>query len=265
MAFSTHDPYEFARIYPKGIEARKALSSVTRDETISPWHKSFIQVVSNSESDDSGIDEGSPGRPKAPPLHLQKAFYTLSLAHPVEHFAGGWRAGRGSSSTPTSSNDTSDRSVDLLLIRPGQDAERVAPIHAIIKFNPHSGALLLVGAADGRHVRYTLHDSNRPLLLNNREQHVLYQSTNNFDVGNLSYSLTFTSFDTEQYANFVDKRNEILGRYGFPAPHPYLSAVWRPQDTKCGRVILHASFAAGAFGWVRAGIHSRTGVPLAIK
>ncbi|KAI4269602.1 MAG: hypothetical protein L6R35_006680 [Caloplaca aegaea] len=251
MASPTHDdPYEFARVHPEGLEAEKALGLVLADEELHPYHKSFIQVVPTIGSDESESETSSSGRPGSPRRERENVYYKLSLADKVEHFAHGWRAGRGSSETLKGSNNAGDRSVDLLLIRPGQCANRVAPVHARIRFNPHSGALMLVGADKA---------------LEHGQFHVLYQRSNTFRVGDLYYTLVFTAFDADQYTKFVTRRNEILGHYGFPAPHSSLSAVWRHQDTKIGSAILHSSFAFGTYGWVHAAVHSRTGQPLAIK
>ncbi|KAL8974945.1 MAG: hypothetical protein Q9197_000833 [Variospora fuerteventurae] len=266
MASPTHDdPYEFARVHPEGLEAEKALGLVLTDEKLHPYHKSFIQVVPTTGSDESESESSSSGHPVSLRRERESICYTLSLADKVEHFAHGWRAGRGSSETLEGSNNAGDRSVDLLLIRPGQCTNRVTPVHARIMFNPHSGALMLVGAKKGKHVKYRLHDSRKAIALGNGQSHVLYQRSNTFRVGDLYYTLVFTAFDADQYTKFVTRRNEILDHYGFPAPHSSLSAVWRHQDTKSGPAILHSSFAFGTYGWVHAAVDSRTGQPLAIK
>ncbi|KAL9011021.1 MAG: hypothetical protein Q9173_004100 [Seirophora scorigena] len=262
---ASFDDYEFARIYPKGSEARNAFDAVAANPALSSYHRSFIRVEASKRSDDSESDQSTSEHPSQPQREYLVGYYSLSLRDSVEKLAQGWRAGRGSSNHCGDSSDAGNRGVDLLLICPGQSTNRVAPVHARIWLNPRSGALMLTGVEKGRAVKYEVHDSQYPLSLESGQQHVLYQRCNNFWVGRLLYSLIFQNFDDRRYNRFVQARNKIFHNYGLEIPHPRISAVWRWQDTKLGNFILQASFGHGAFGWVSVAVDACTGEPRAIK
>ncbi|KAI4087576.1 MAG: hypothetical protein LQ344_006687 [Seirophora lacunosa] len=262
---ASSDDFEFARIYPKGSEARNAFDAVAANPALNSYHRSFIRVEAGKRSDDSESDQNTSERPSQPQREYLVGYYSLSLRDSVEKLAQGWRAGRGSSSHSGDASDEGNRGVDLLLICPGQSTNRVAPVHARIWLNPRSGVLMLTGVEKGRAVKYEVHDGQHPLSLENGQQHVLYQRCNNFWVGRLLYSLVFQNFDDRQYTRFVQARNKIFHNYGLEIPHPRISAVWRWQDTKLGNFILQESFGHGAFGWVSVAVDACTGEPRAIK
>ncbi|KAL8956901.1 MAG: hypothetical protein Q9193_005696 [Seirophora villosa] len=262
---ASSDDYEFARIYPKGLEARNAFDAVAANPALNSYHRSFIRVEASKRSDDSESDQSTSEPPGQPQREYIVGYYSLSLRDSVEKLAQGWRAGRGSSNHSGDASDEGNRGVDLLLICPGQSTNRVAPVHARIWLNPRSGALMLTGVEKGRAVKYEVHDSQHPLPLESGQQHVLYQRCNNFWVGRFLYSLVFQNFDDRQYIRFVQARNKIFHNYGLEVPHPRISAVWRWQDTKLGNFILQESFGHGAFGWVSVAVDACTGEPRAIK
>ncbi|KAL8828629.1 MAG: hypothetical protein Q9170_006517 [Blastenia crenularia] len=201
---------------------------------------------------------------KSIPAQTQKIQATkvirLGILSHHGQYCRGWRVGRDISGT----DGIRDRNVDLLLALPGEDNYHVAPVHAIIKIHPRSGALLLAGATPGRPIRYKLPD-RRPVELDHLSTHVIFQRYNSFRIGSLSYTLVFSAFNPDEYGRFVEKRNEILRHYGFGVPHPSLSTIWQQQVRKDGHAILHGSFGYGGFGWVLAGVDASTGAPLAIK
>ncbi|KAL9023488.1 MAG: hypothetical protein Q9196_007169 [Gyalolechia fulgens] len=270
---------EFARIYPKGIEAEDALDLVYDDTALSDHHRFFLHVERRTRVRDSDSETSSSNRLTSPSPEYWAGYYSLSLQDPVkEKTSIGWRMGKGFSGVLADPAYGDNQSVDLILIRPGMRSKQTAPIHARIRFHARSGVLMLFGVENDRPVLYKTHDASTALQLRQGEGHVLYQKSNLFWVGRLQYDLVFTEFGTEQYAAFVAKRNAVI--YGSeapttallqhdamsaPLPHAALSAVPRPEDMKKGRVITHGMIGYGAFGRVFPAVDARTGEPLAVK
>ncbi|KAL8698911.1 MAG: hypothetical protein Q9201_006311 [Fulgogasparrea decipioides] len=266
MASGSEDFEEFARITPEGTEAEEALDLVYADDNLHEYHRSFIQVEKRTRPKDSSSELSSSGRRTPPNPDYWGGHYKLSLRDPVEKpFSHGWRMGRGLSKKFEGAANPVDRGVDLLLIRAGGRKQHVAAVHARIQIHPRSGALMLFGVQADKPVLYKVHDQKDPVILQQGQSHVLYQKSNLFFVGSLRYTLDFADFTDEQYSSFVRKRNAMLCDHGFLAPHPELSAVWRRQDVKRGRVVTHGPLASGKFGWVFSAVHARSGEPLAVK
>ncbi|KAL8903474.1 MAG: hypothetical protein Q9207_003909 [Kuettlingeria erythrocarpa] len=226
----TSNTSEFARLYPLGSQAAKALDLLCNSEDLDEHHRHFITVKDRTQpagpllqKSSASTERGSTG------LDLREAYYALSLDDPVERpFHQGWLAGKGSALSGKRGfrNDSGPpKGVDILLIRPGNKIYGVASVHARISFHSKSGVLMLYGALDNAPVEYQTHDSSGPVLLSSKRGHVLYQRTNAFSVSQLQYRLVFSEFSPESYLDFEKKRNTMIERSGLPLPHPGLSAV----------------------------------------
>ncbi|KAL8697993.1 MAG: hypothetical protein Q9201_006811 [Fulgogasparrea decipioides] len=259
---TSDETFEFADITPQDSHAERALDLLWDSPDLADHHRSLIRVHRRTRPPDSGSELSDAEEARSLPVDYWAGHYTLSLANAPPNLASvGWRIGKGSSKHPES--DT--RGVDILLIRPGKRTEGVAAVHARIQFNPHSGVLMLIGVQDDRPILYTTHDAWPPVRLGAGQAHVLYQKSNSFSLGNLRYCLTFRTFLGAEYRNFVDARNALLAKCGWPAPHTALSAVPRSQDVKRSSVVTHGSYARGKFGWVSTAVHVRSGKPLVVK
>lgn len=265
MTSSDSGLYEFARIYPDGLEAEIALDLVAANEKLHPQHAFFLHTQEKIRSDESDLELSPSERREPLKRTFLSGYYKLSLDDPVEQpFAQGYLAGRGHSKLSRDGTNEGDLGVHLLLLRRGRRSNGVAAVHARISIHRRSGALMLFGVQEKRPVLYRIHDDST-VSLEKGQGHVLYQKNNSFTVGNLSYRLVFSDFTHEQYLSFLEKRNQVMEAGAFLAPHPSLSAVWRYQDSKKGYVITHGTIAVGRFGWVRAAVDTRTGEPLAVK
>ncbi|KAL8824344.1 MAG: hypothetical protein Q9170_008190, partial [Blastenia crenularia] len=75
----------------------------------------------------------------------------------------------------------------------------------------------------------------------------------------------FSSFTGELYRRYVEQRNTILATHACPRPYTGLSAIYRHQDTKRGRVITYGTLSTGKYGIVCAGVVADSGEPIAVK
>ncbi|KAL8828632.1 MAG: hypothetical protein Q9170_006520 [Blastenia crenularia] len=258
---SSWSGWEFAKIFPQGEEAEKALDRVYDDPNLSDHHRAFIRVERKQRAEDSGSDNSSSKQGASTQAAYWAGHYSLSLEDPAKSISTlGWLIGRG-----TPSDDSDNHRVDILLIRPKTKTHGVAPVHARIQFHTRSGVLMLFGLHTDRPVHYDVHDEFQRVSLTNGQSHVLYQMINSFTVGNLHYKLIFRKFTQAQHSDFVDQRNALLYGPEDLWPHLELSAVPRPQDIKRGSVITHGTVGYGKFGRFFPGVYARNGEAVAIK
>ncbi|KAL8649367.1 MAG: hypothetical protein Q9210_004442 [Variospora velana] len=261
---------EFARLYPVGSQAVKALDLLCSSEDLEEHHRHFVTVKDRTQPAGSMVLESNAGVQRISTYNNRmEAYYALSLEDPVSRpFHQGWLVGKGSAlSDKQSFRDASGppKGVDILLIRPGNKSYGVTSVHARISFHAQSGILMLHGILDDAPVEYQTHNGSGPVLLGSGQRHVLYQRTNSFTVGQLQYRLVFSTFSPESYLEFEKRRNTMMAQVGLPRPHPGLAAVWLPHVGKKGPVISYENVGHGKFGWIRGAVDCLTGNPRAIK
>lgn len=173
MASSDPELYEFARIFPDGLEAENALDLVAANENLHPHHAHFIHTEEEIRPDESCSELSGSERDLQPSRKYLSGYYRLSLQDPVDHpFAQGYHAGRGASKLSGTATSEGDRGVHLLLVRPGRRSNGVAAVHSRISIHRRSGALMLFGVQEDRPVVYKVHDDSS-VALGKGEGHVM--------------------------------------------------------------------------------------------
>ena len=254
-----------ARLFPLDENAKRAVHDLLEDPGLSGHHRSFLQAqraneqqILQSSSDISSGDRSSEESPASPEEELRAGYYALDFDSSF-HIVG-WRVGRGSS------RRGADRGIDLLICPPERGRKmRVAAVHALIQLHRESGVLMLVGLSDSHPVEYIVPNKRVPLLLRHNEKHVLHQKTNIFSFGKLLFKLVYEEMNELATQQYTIVRDLYLEQLSGRAPHPHLHSVPSESYSMIGDVILHQSIATGAFGWIYAAIHTRSGAPLAVK
>ncbi|KAL9011372.1 MAG: hypothetical protein Q9173_003775 [Seirophora scorigena] len=256
----THHYSVFAKIYPDGSDAEKALELVL-DSQLSDYHNSFIHVELKARD---ATPENNSGSDRSKEEETERwyrcGYYELSLQRLPTEVEQGWRVGRGTSRTQGKNRD-----VDILVICPGKRTKGVAPIHALVRFHPRSGVLMIVGVLDESPLQYDTTDRASPFVLGQGQKHVLYQPRNRIKIGSLSYNIVYENFDDTAYERYRAGRDNLLEEIGYSPPHAALSAIPRNQDAKKGPVVLHGTMSRGGFGWIFAAVNAEDGEPLAVK
>lgn len=171
----------------------------------------------------------------------------------------GWRVGRGSS------KGTTNRNVDLLLAKPGDNRSKsLANIHMLFRFNRKSGFLMLRGASPKVPVEYSIGGSWR--TLGYEKEQLLYQFSTMLRAGVCEYKLEYTIEENHRNAYF-QRRDVFLE--AVPSSNENISWLFQklPGDSCVlrGRYLEFETKGSGAFGWITQGLDTETGDPVAIK
>ncbi|KAL8641275.1 MAG: hypothetical protein Q9228_001894 [Teloschistes exilis] len=256
----------FARLIPGSKAAEESLNILCNNPEVTEYHRSFLQVKRMQKDVEISSDSEQSSKPPPQQIGFWTGYYSLALNDASRKLGlAPWRVGKG-----TTKYKEEDRGVDLLLIGPGNQKHKVTDVHAMIRFHPVSGVLMLVGMHDSKHnnkksIRYEDPTGNGEIELGHNMQHVLFLRRNAFWIGDLYYVFEFEDLDENQYRIYREYRDGLYRAAQLQAPHPALSAIPRASDKKFGPFIRMGSMGKGAFGWVYAGVDARTGDPLAIK
>ena len=252
-----------AIIVPANNDAERGLDWVARCESLSPYHRQFLEVEARKDNEsDYSSDIGTRSKLQDPGDALKKMYkghFLLAFSHVAKaNSTLLWRIGYGrdQSSAP-------DKDVDIIVVPPEMPHGGVRPTHAFIQINAKSGCLMLAGVSSEFPVRYQLEDGMINLFL--QDKHVLHQPVNRFYLGSLEFMLVFQNQSDQEYAYYVRTRNEHLENHGKPLPHAAICALPRRVHLRTCGVIVHDTLWKGAYGTVKAAVDSRTGDPMAIK
>ncbi|KAL9578163.1 MAG: hypothetical protein Q9212_005894 [Teloschistes hypoglaucus] len=256
----------FARLIPGSKAAQEAFDSLCDSPEVTEYHRSFLQVERVQKDVEVSSDSEESSKPPPQQTEFWSGYYSLSLNYASQKVGlASWRVGKG-----TTKHKEEDRGVDLLLIGPGNQKHKVTDVHAMIRFHPVSGVLMLVGMHDSKHnnkksIRYEDPTGNGEIELGYNKQHVLFLRRNAFWIGDLYYIFEFEDLDDDQYRVYRTYRDGLYRAAQLQVPHPALSAIPRASDKKFGPFIRMGTMSKGAFGWVYAGVDADSGKPLAIK
>ena len=154
--------------------------------------------------------------------------------------------------------------MDLLVIRPGSNSKGVKPTHALVRFHPVSGHLMLGGIHDEHPVGYVL--DNQIKQLGNGQWHTLWQTKNRFFIGDLECTITFPDLTEAQLDDFRRVRDMIFESDGLPAPDkrlPVLPPITPPHRVES--VLVHTHVASGGFAVFSLGVDTKTGDVCGVK
>ncbi|KAL8825516.1 MAG: hypothetical protein Q9170_007760 [Blastenia crenularia] len=259
---SSKQPRLIAKLVPNNSEAESALNRMYENPNVSDYHRQYLKVKHVQRTIEASSDSDQSEKALPTQIEFWTGHYNLAI-HDDTRPTGlaPWRVGRGASKL-----SEKDRGVDILLIGPRDKSYQLAPVQALIRLHPESGALMLVGVMDEKPVLYESDEGQHSIIrLGNNQQHVLYRERNRFRLGNLEYTLEFEQFTPVKLSAFKAARDEVYQEGGRPSPHSSLSIVPQSSDKKWGPLITHRCMSKGTFGQVCAGVHARTGHPFAIK
>lgn len=156
------------------------------------------------------------------------------------------------------------RGVDLLVIQPGSNSKGVKPTHALVRFHPVSGSLMLGGIHDEHPVEYVL--DNQTKNLGKGQWHALWQTRNRFFIGDLECTITFPDLTERQLGNLRKSRDRKFKSDGLPTPDkrlPVLPTITPPQ--RVNSILVHKHIDSGGFGIFSLGVDANTGDVCGVK
>ena len=156
------------------------------------------------------------------------------------------------------------RGVDLLVIQPGSNSKGVKPTHALVRFHPVSGNLMLGGIHDEYPVRYFL--DNQIKELGNGQWYAMWQTKNRFSIGDLECTITFPDLTEVQLDNLRMLRDDEFKSQGLLTPDIRLPVL--PPTTPPNRVesvLIHKHVSSGGFGVFSVGVDASTGDICGVK
>ncbi|KAL8791748.1 MAG: hypothetical protein Q9195_005686 [Heterodermia aff. obscurata] len=157
------------------------------------------------------------------------------------------------------------RGVDLLVIPPGSNSKGVKATHALVRFHPVSGYLMLGGIHDEYPVRYVL--DNQTKDLGNGQWHALWQTKNRFFIGDLECTITFPDLTETQLGDLRRLRDTTFESDGLPTPDkrlPVLPLTISPHRVNSS-ILVHTHLNSGGFGVFSLGVDINTGEVCGVK
>ena len=156
------------------------------------------------------------------------------------------------------------RGVDLLVIQPGSNSKGVKATHALVRFHPVSGNLMLGGIHDEYPVRYFL--DNQVKELGNGQWYAMWQTKNRFSIGDLECTITFPDLPEVQLNKLRRSRDKAFKSNGLPPPDirlPVLPPTMPPH--RVNSVLVQKHVNSGGFGVFSVGVDASTGDICGVK
>ena len=171
-----------------------------------------------------------------------------------------WTIGRGSSKVRDPG-----RGVGVCIGGASCLAYKISSIQASLYFHPRSGALMIEGGSITHPLIYRA--DGKDVFLYKGESHVLTLTTNRLRFGPLEFTLEIPQYEGTNLQQYIDARNKAFKNLaGLEPPDPRLFSL-PPKDPlpKLGPMIVHGTIGEGSYGMVKAGVHQKTGEPVAGK
>ncbi|KAL8966776.1 MAG: hypothetical protein Q9183_003213 [Haloplaca sp. 2 TL-2023] len=172
----------------------------------------------------------------------------------------GWTIGRGSSKV-----QDPGRGVGVCIGGAGRLGYKISSVQVSLYFHPQSGALMIAGGSLTHPLVYRA--DGKDVFLYKGDTHVLTSTINRLRFGPLEFTLEIPQYAGKLLEQYIIARNKAFKDLaGLDPPDPRLFSLPHKDPLPMfGPMMIHGAIGEGSYGMVKAGVHQKTGEPVAGK